>query len=170
MPDIATTIQSILSGGSSPQSGNSPAQTISSQSSSLPQDAQEAMSDLGDQSYDDYCQNFVDNVLQTPAQNRAPTAADAWNNYAQSGRATQGLDGIQPGDILYFAPDSSNGNEGHTGIFTGNNSFVSATYNGVQNNNLDDWGKSTGQQILGYVRNPQNLPAIGNIGSIGGTQ
>ncbi len=129
-------------------------------SSSNTQDVKLAQSDLGDQSYDNYCQEFVDNVLGTPAQNRALTAKDAWSNYQQTGQATTGTDGIQPGDIVYFTP-TAKVPEGHTGIYTGNNNFVSATWNGVENNNLDKWQKTTGQQVLGYVKNPENLPQIG---------
>ena len=159
-----TTQDSYFSGlDTQPTQTNAPESYFSGlNSSSNTQDVKLASSDLGDQSYDDYCQEFVDNVLGTPAQNRATTAANAWSNYQQSGQATPGTSGIQPGDIVYFAPDQSNGYDGHTGIYTGNNSFISATYNGVQNNNLDKWQKSTGQQILGYVKNPENLPQIGD--------
>jgi hypothetical protein len=77
-----------------------------------------------------------------------PSAIAAWN---QSKDKVQGLEGIQPGDQIFFAPDKSNSGFGHTGIYQGDGKFTSATYNGVQTNDLNNWQQSTGQQLLGYT-------------------
>lgn len=80
-----------------------------------------------------------------------PTAADAWNSYVNNGSAYEGTEGIQPGSLIYFNPDNSNGGYGHVGVYKGNGQFESATYDGVKTLNLDDWEKGTGQKVLGWV-------------------
>lgn len=135
---------------------------VASQTTTQPQNVKLASGDVGDQSYDDYCQQFVEQVTYGKS-GIFPNANDAWNSYSQSGQAQQGMKGIQPGDLVYFAPDQSNNFEGHTGIYQGSNKFVSATYNGVQSNDLNSWENQTGQQVLGYVKNPQVLPQIGGF-------
>ena len=77
-----------------------------------------------------------------------PSAIAAWNN---TENRVQGTSGLQPGDQIFFAPNTSNGNFGHTGIYQGNGKFTSATYNGVQTNDLNDWQKNTGQSFLGFI-------------------
>jgi cell wall-associated NlpC family hydrolase len=77
-----------------------------------------------------------------------PSAIDCWN---QSKNKVQGTAGIRPGDQVFFAPDKSNSGYGHTGIYEGNGQFKSATYNGVQTNDLNHWQQNTGQQLLGYT-------------------
>ncbi len=120
------------------------------QKEATPSYVKTAAGDVGDQSYNGYCQQFVEQV----ALGRTgvyPSAVEAWNGYTQSGKAKSGIAGAKPGDLVYFAPDPSNGNYGHTGIVTGNNKFISATYSGVKEADLSDWQKQTGQQILGHV-------------------
>lgn len=124
------------------------------QQSQLPGDVQSAQSDSGDQSYNNYCEKFVEQAVYGKA-GMFPTAADAINSYSQQGQAFAGTQGIQPGDMVYFAPDKSNRFEGHAGIYSGNGSFVSATDNGVEEYSLKDWEKQTGQQLVGYVPPPQ---------------
>jgi cell wall-associated NlpC family hydrolase len=81
------------------------------------------------------------------------SAADAWDNYAQSGKAYQGnIQEAPSGALIYFAPDNSNGGFGHVGVADGKGNMISATYNGVQASNIDDWIKNTGQTPLGFVK------------------
>ena len=111
---------------------------------------------IGNQAYDDLCEKFVEEAsgLQTKYAN----AITAWTS--QSKNAVQGLTGIQPGDTVYFSPNEGNGMNGHAGIYMGGNEFLSATDYGVATNDINNWTKSTGQQILGYI--PQNNPGLVN--------
>ncbi len=113
--------------------------------------------------YNGYCQQFVDDVLQTPPGNRQPSASASWQNYSQQGVAKPGIKGIQPGDLIYF--NDSNDPNGHVGLYSGGGKFISATQvdpnKPVQNQSIAAWQDLTGQQILGYVKNPENLPNIG---------
>lgn len=106
-----------------------------------------AKQQLGEKAYIGYCQAFVADTAG--GQNHGASAIEAWNN--QQDKATQGLNGISPGDEIYFNADDSNGGNGHTGIYSGNNHFISATNNGIEEQDLADWQKSTGQQLLGYI-------------------
>lgn len=114
-----------------------------------PDDINNAQSYVGNQGYNGYCQTFVEQM--TGSGWRGSSAIDAWNRYNQQGQAVEGTRGVKPGDVLYFSPNSSNENYGHTGIYLGGNKFVSATDNGVENYDLNDWRNLTGQDILGYV-------------------
>ncbi len=109
---------------------------------------------IGSQAYDDLCQKFAEEAVYGKS-GLFPNAITAWTN--QSKQQVSGLSGIQPGDLVYFSPNQGNGMNGHVGIYKGNNQFVSATDNGVRVNDLGQWAKSTGQQILGYIptSNPQ---------------
>jgi len=115
--------------------------------SALPDDVVTASQRIGDQSDNGLCQAFVEEVQGS--KQKYPSAADAWNS--QLSKARGSLAGIKPGDAIYFAPDQSNGGFGHTAIYKGNGKIVSATYNGVQESNLDSWVSQTGQRILGYI-------------------
>lgn len=112
-----------------------------------PSDLAAAKKQLGDQDYIGYCESFVEGV--TGEGWKGTSAIDAWRN--QSDKAVVGTKGIQPGDAIYFYPDESNQNFGHTGIYAGNNKFISATDNGIQQYDLNDWHDLTGQEILGYI-------------------
>lgn len=109
---------------------------------------------IGSQAYDDMCEEFVEQA-QGSSQKYA-NAITAWTN--QQNNAVQGLGGVQPGDTIYFSPNEGNGYNGHTGIYMGNNQFLSATDYGVATNDINNWSNSTGQQILGYI--PQNNPQL----------
>jgi len=87
-----------------------------------------------------WCQAFVEKAQGSSE--KYPTAYDAWTS--QKNKAVQGTKGIQPGDAIYFYPN-------HTGIYMGNDQFISATDNGVESHDLNEWGKLTGQQVLGYI-------------------
>ncbi len=124
------------------------ATTQALQNGADPNSLSSAKQKLGDQSYIGYCEAFTEQVT-VGHQGIWPSAISAWNG--QQDKAVQGLDGVQPGDAIYFAPDQSNSGYGHTGVYSGDNRFVSATDNGVQETNLNDWQNMTGQQILGYI-------------------
>ncbi len=101
---------------------------------------------LGNQDYLDLCEKFVEQV-QGSAQKFA-SAATAWDNQKNK---VSGLDGVQPGDAIYFAPDQSNSHYGHAAVYTGNNNMISAANKGVEQDNIDSWVKNTGQKLLGYI-------------------
>jgi hypothetical protein len=94
------------------------------------------------------CQKYVDD--QTGAKQRYPTAYATWQAKMKSGEATPGLSGIQPGDVVEFAPDSGNGGDGHAAIVNKNGELSMATYNGIQTIPMDTWIKESGQSPLGY--------------------
>lgn len=109
---------------------------------------------IGNQAWDDLCEKFAEQAVYGHA-NMYPNAITAWTSQSKNG--VSGLNGIQPGDLVYFSPNEGNGYNGHTGIYQGNNQFLSATDNGVQLNDIGKWVQSTGQQVLGYIptSNPQ---------------
>ncbi|MCK9371058.1 C40 family peptidase [Candidatus Dojkabacteria bacterium] len=100
---------------------------------------------LGKKAYVGYCQQFVKEMGGTT---RGASAIQAWNN-AQN--KVQGTQGIQPGDLVYFSPNSTNQGFGHTGVYEGDNKYISATNSGVLRNDLNAWQTATGQKLLGYV-------------------
>jgi hypothetical protein len=108
---------------------------------------------LGQKDYIGWCQSFVEKMGGTTS---GGTAYQAWQN-AQN--KVTGTKGMQPGDLVYFSPNQGNNNDGHTGIYAGNNQFISATDSGIMNNDLNNWQTATGQKMLGYVpqgaRQPQ---------------
>lgn len=95
-----------------------------------------------------YCQKYVDD--QTGAKQRYPTAYATWQAKVKSGDANQGLDGIKPGDVVEFAPDSGNKGDGHAAVVNSNGELSMATYNGVETIPMDTWIKESGQKPLGY--------------------
>lgn len=98
--------------------------------------------------YKGLCQAFVEATIGSGW--KGGSAIQAWQN--QQDKAVPSLNGIKPGDPIYFAADRSNGGYGHTGIYMGNGNFLSATDNGIQNLPLNDWIKATDQHILGYLK------------------
>jgi LysM repeat protein len=110
--------------------------------------------------YAGLCQKFVEQYTYGKT-GIFPSAADAWDSYSQNGQGMTDFTKLSYGDTLYFAPDSSNGYAGHTGIYIGNGKMISATYNGVQVSDVNQWMSSTGQQLEGFVShtNYSNVPA-----------
>lgn len=114
-----------------------------------PQNLAMAKSQLGRKEYIGYCQAFVE--AASGGGWKGSSATDAWNR--QQDTAVQGLGGVQPGDKVYFNnPKDPNG---HVGIMDRGNQFVSATDNGIEENDIGDWSKRTGEQPLGYI--PQKI-------------
>lgn len=101
---------------------------------------------LGEAAYIGYCQSFVEKVSGSGWQ--GGSAIEAWQNTPNK---VSGLQGIQPGDKVYFSPDASNSGYGHVGVYAGNNQFISATNNGIEKQDLSQWQQNTGQRVLGYV-------------------
>lgn len=100
---------------------------------------------LGKKEYIGYCQRFV---RQMGGTTQGASAIQAWNN-AQN--KVQGTQGIQAGDLVYFSPNATNEGFGHTGIYSGDNRYISATNSGVLENDINNWQTATGQKLLGYV-------------------
>lgn len=124
-----------------------PQDVITARSNNLPTNP-----NTGNADYHGWCQAFVEQVTRSPQ--KFSSASDAWNNYAQNGQAKSGLDGVKPGDPIYFQDPSNPA--GHTGIYTGNGKFISATDNGVMEQPLSKWQSETGQQILGFIPEGRN--------------
>ncbi len=129
------------------------------QAGAKPRDLEIARQYLGTSKFIGYCQSFVRQV--TGGKTNGASAIAAWNNAPQK---VQGTQGMQPGDLVYFNADKSNQGFGHTGIFAGNNQFISATDNGIRQTDLGSWMKATGQKLLGYV------PAVERALGLGGQQ
>lgn len=113
-----------------------------------------AKQQLGKDEYVGYCESFVESVAGSGWKGKS--AIDAWNN--QQDKAVPGLNGVQPGDSVYFY--DPNQPYGHTGIYSGDNQFISATGSGIQQSDINKWAASNQQQVLGYVpqggQNAQN--------------
>ena len=123
--------------------GESPEQQAIS-SGADPTDVARAKLALGKQDFNGWCQTFVERATGSGWQ--GASASDAWNNAKNK---VSGLQGVLPGNPVYFNnPTDPNG---HTGIYEGNNKFISATDNGVQENDINDWQNRTGQTALGYL-------------------
>ncbi len=109
-----------------------------------------AEADKGDQSYNNYCEAFVEKAAGLP--NMGASATQAWDNYSKQGKAIAGdITNAPRGAILYFAPDNSNYGDGHAGFSDGKGNLVSATSQGVKSIPISEWQKQTGQTPLGYV-------------------
>lgn len=117
--------------------------------SKAPDDVFLASKDTGNHKYDGWCQAFVEHATLGKT-GVFPSAIDAWQ--AQQDKAVSGLNGIKAGDPIYFSPNQSNDGYGHTGIYAGDNKFISATDNGIKTIDLKEWSKATGQQVLGYLK------------------
>lgn len=98
--------------------------------------------------YAGYCLKWVDD--QTGNKNRLPTAYADYQANAQQGNINTSTDNIPKGARVYFSPNDSNGQMGHIGISNGDNTFTSATDNGIKTFNISDWQKLTGQSVLGW--------------------
>jgi NlpC/P60 family len=132
------------------------ATTQAMQSGANPLSLAMAKKQLGNQEYIGYCEQFVEQT--TGSGWKGTSALNAWNNQAEQGKAVSGLQGIKPGDAVYF--NDSSQPFGHVGLYSGNDQFISATDNGIQQNDLGKWQESTGQQVLGYV--PQGGTNVSN--------
>lgn len=115
--------------------------------------AQTAETSVGRQDRNGLCQQFVEEATYGKG-GIYPTASAAWNTYVKNGQAFQGdVSKAPPGTLIYFAPDASNGDEGHVGIaLNAKGDMISATDNGIEVSNVADWEKTTGQKSLGYVK------------------
>ena len=127
-----------------------------------PKDLEIARQYMGQSKFIGYCQSFVRQV--TGGRTQGASAIEAWNNAKQ--KVAGSVQGMQPGDLVYFSPNASNSGYGHTGIYAGNGQFVSATDKGIRQAGLGEWIKATGQKLLGYV--PAAERAVGNMaGEVG---
>lgn len=136
-----------------------------------PADLLAAKSQLGKQEYINYCETFVEKA--TGSGNEGATADQAFYNQPNAVHDPT-LQGAKPGDEVYLSDPTNPA--GHTGIMDTGGNFISATDNGVQENNLSDWERETNQTPLGYIpqkQNPymiqaSNVQPIGNPYMIGG--
>lgn len=117
------------------------------QAGANPKDLEIARQYLGSSKFIGYCQSFVRQV--TGGRTQGASAIQAWNNAPQKVQGS--INGMQPGDLVYFSPNASNRGYGHTGIYAGQGQFVSATDKGIRQAPIMDWVRATGQKLLGYV-------------------
>lgn len=141
---------------------------MSEPTSDTPQDVANAHSQIqspnmnpntGDNNWNDWCQAWAENV--TGSHQKFSSAATAFQNYQNEGKATFDPSGMKPGNLVYFQPDASNNYFGHVGIIGKNGMFTSATSNGIKDMSIKDWEAQTGQKVSGFV-NPKTLPSIKN--------
>lgn len=110
--------------------------------------------------YSGLCQQYVDD--QTGATQRYPSAIATWDAKAKQGVAKQGLQGVQAGDVIEFAADSSNGGDGHAALVQSNPKNPSdpilnmASYSGITQMPMSQWLQYSGQQPLGYYSPTQS--------------
>lgn len=97
--------------------------------------------------YSGLCLKFVDDKQGNTA--RQPTAIADYQANAQAGNISTS-EKIPANARVYFAPDDSNGGNGHVGISNGDGSFTSATDNGIKTFAIKEWEKYTGQKFIGY--------------------
>jgi hypothetical protein len=121
----------------------------SASSDTSSQDFSNASSKIGNQDENGYCETFAEQMANLP--NMGATAADAWDNFVQKGKASADVSKAPGGSLIYFSPDQSNGYAGHVAITDGKGNIIGATYNGVQPDTLENWMNTTGQKPLGYV-------------------
>lgn len=131
-------------------SGNALDDYLANNDMNLPDNVTSARSEIGNTDNNGYCERFAEKTTMGKT-GLYGSAIEAWNNYAQNGKATSELEKARPGDLIYFNPDVSNQGYGHVGVLTGKGNFISATDNGVQEMPLSDWEKLTGQKPLGIV-------------------
>jgi cytochrome c5 len=120
-----------------------------SQYTQNPDDVNAARKLSGSQNYDGLCEAFVEKVAGLP--NMGASAAQAWDKWVQQGKASSDYHKAPPGSLIYFAPDKSNGGDGHVAITDGKGNIIGATDTGVQAYPLKDWIAMTGQKVLGVV-------------------
>jgi len=90
------------------------------------------------------CETFVEKMAGCGWQ--GTSAIDAWRNNVP--RQQTDMSQVQPGDALYFGPHAENEFYGHTGIYTGIDSFTSVTAFGVKVYALSAWVAP----LLGFIR------------------
>lgn len=118
----------------------------SQQEETTPSDVKNAQQYIGEDVDPGYCETFAEQVTGSPQM--GATAYDAFQNYTKQGQARTDYQNMQPGDLLYFAPDpSQNGGNGHVGVYAGGGQMISALYNGVTKSDINTFG----QQPIGYV-------------------
>ena len=109
---------------------------------------------IGNQDYNGMCQQFVGDV--TGNKTKGASAVDAWDNNLD--KAVPNTQGMKAGDMVYLLGNSPDApgqsfDFGHAGIYEGNGMFISATDNGVKEENLDKWTKDNNQTVIGYIPN-----------------
>lgn len=110
-----------------------------------------AEKDTGDQSYNNYCEQFVEQVAYGN-NGLYPSAQAAWNAYVRQGKAVKGnVEDAPRGAMLYFQGDNSNRGFGHAGFADGRGGLISATSSGVKTIPISQWISQTKQKPLGYV-------------------
>ena len=95
-----------------------------------------------------FCEQFVENAFGTTG--KFLTAYNAYQSIGISGNPQV------PGQIVFFAPTNDN-LSGHSGIYVGNDQFISVTSSGVQLKSLSQWNENVAI-YLGYADPPSSWP------------
>ncbi len=107
-----------------------------------------------DPSFANRCEAFAEQQIYGH-QGMYPTAYAAFQANAQQGNINTSMDNIPAGAQLFFAPDSSNGGAGHTGVMNNDSTFTAPLSNGnIDKFTLSDWLKYSGQQFIGWAPPP----------------
>ncbi len=109
-----------------------------------------AKSQLGSQDWNGQCELFVENAYGTSGQ--FLTAQAAYVKLHTSANLSPHI-----GALVWFKPNNGNGNNGHVGIYIGHNQFISATYKGVQINDMSNWGNNVAA-YEGWGNAPSSWP------------
>jgi cell wall-associated NlpC family hydrolase len=131
-PRTAAAVPSASASGQTPRSDLPPDQ-VAKQSIA----ANWALSQLGSKDYYNLCQRFIEQAYGTGGQfGSAAAAGKALFKTANPAEA-------DPGDLIFFKPDASNGFAGHAAIYLGNGEMVGATNGGITRDRIDSpyWSK-----------------------------
>lgn len=124
-----------------------PAAITAIQTGANPSILDQAKKYLGNKDFIGLCEAWVEQATGAPR--KFASAIDDWNKTTDK---IQGLNGVQAGNKVYFAPDKSNQGYGHVGLLDEKGNLLSSTNSGVQSIPLDQWIASTGQKVLGYSK------------------
>lgn len=111
------------------------------------------------------CDQFVENAFGVTAQ--YPTAYDMYLALGKSGDpARQTIASLQqapPGVIVFFDRNAGNGNDGHVGIFLGNDQFIGVGGGGhVKQYGVQWWNDHT-SRFLGWAYPRADWPGYGKV-------
>ncbi len=114
------------------------------------------------------CDKFVENAFGVTAQ--YPTAYDMYLALGQSGDAArQTLASLQQaptGAIVFFDRNTGNWNDGHVGIFVGNDQFISVVTSGRVKQHSVQWWNDHVSHFLGWANPRADWPGYGKSASL----
>ncbi len=117
-------------------------------------------SDAWGSGHNTYCETFAEQM--TDGKNMGASATDAFQNRLKSGQAVADptLQGVSPGDLVYFGGAQENGGYGHVGVYAGDGRIVSATVNGIQSSPISAFNAP----VSGYAKTGGGTGGMGVVG------